>query len=231
MPSKQKCCSWSAVCTVASRREAKMNGDCVFHMRYMTRARTVSPLTPAALAGDKQSQAIRATASCDRLVGLGSFPRGTGFAGLPKRTLSPFSLQLPLHPPRSWTLGGVLHPCGGSSCASPFPPSMGAALPLSPLGDQGNELSFPQHRRDRSGVLNRRVCPGILTEHTTSWDFLNTMPRSANIPGTGWRKVDYLSAGCRSSRAAGWDPWCHGPGGSRRGRARLALGWLMVKVQ
>ena len=185
MPSKQKCCSWSADCIVGSRREEKTNGDCVFQMRYVTCARTVSPLTPAALAGDKQSQAIWATASCYCLVALGNFPRDTGLAGLPKRTVSPFSLQLPLHPLCSWSFSGVLHLCSSSCASFPQPSTPGLPSPLSSLGGQGNELSLPQHQRDRSGMLNRRVCPSILTEHTISRDFLNTVPRSPNILGTG----------------------------------------------
>lgn len=142
MPAKQKRCSWSADCTVGSRREEKTHGDCVFQMRYVTCARTVSPLTPAALARDKQSQAICATASCDCLVALGSFPRDTGLVGLPERTISPFSLQLPPHLLCSWSFSGVLQPCSSSWTSFPPPSTHGAAFPAL-LPGQSGEWAFP----------------------------------------------------------------------------------------
>lgn len=166
MPSKQKCCSWSVDCIVGSRREEKMNGGCVFQMRYVTCKRTVSPLTAAALAGDKQSQAICATASCDSLMALGSFPRGTGLVGLPKRTISPFFLQLTLHPLCSRSFSGVLHPCGSSCTSCHHPPR--SCLPRSPPWVVRG-MSFPSRR-------TRGIVVGYWTEEFALAFLLSKQP-------------------------------------------------------
>lgn len=76
-------------CIVGSRREEKVNGGGVFQMKDVPYGRTVSPLTPAALEKNKQSQAICASASCDWPKALGSFPEIQVGCGYPKRPYLP----------------------------------------------------------------------------------------------------------------------------------------------
>lgn len=158
-------------------------------MRYVASGRTVSPLTPAALAGDKQSQTICATVSCDCLVILGNFPRDTGLVSLPKRTISPFSSRLLLHLRYSWSFRGILHPCS-SSCMS-FPPPFPRKLPslLCPTGQSGKWAFHPAEPEGSQRDIEQKCLPSILTEQSISRDLQHRTKKSkytGNRMRKGW---------------------------------------------
>lgn len=190
MPSKQKCCNWSADCKVHSRREEKWM-ETLFSRWGMLLVEGQSLLWPQlpwqGTSSPKQRVLLPAVASC--LVILGNFPRDTDLVSLPKSTVSPFSSRLPLHLLYSWSFRGVLHPC--SSSWTSFPPPSAPKLPslLCPAGQPGKWAFPPAGPEGSQRDIEQKRLPSILTEQLISRDLKHCTKKSkytGNKMGKGW---------------------------------------------
>lgn len=169
--------------------------ETVFHMRYMTCARTVSPLTPAAPAGDKQSQAIRATASCDRLVALGSFPRGTGFSGAAPKDSVSLLFAAPAAPSVLLDLGWCPAALQQQQLHIPFPPPVGAALPALLPGWSGEWARLPPAPEGWQRGIEQKSLPrhsywayhqlGLLKHHAKKCKYTGNRMKKGCLPFYG----------------------------------------------